>query len=137
MPPPATSTPVTPVTPVPTPAPSIAPRTQLVCPDGWTDNGANCRQTSPYTYSTLNYTYTVGIIGQQSIGECWIRNQATGQLERYADCREPIYGNVKDATPSGYEDTGMQWRRKDAPPAGWTDNGSAYERTTAKIEVPA
>ena len=121
---------------MPTPAP-VVPATRLACPDGWTDAGSECTQSSPYTYTTRAYTYHRGIVGQVSVGECWIPNSTTGEMEHFDNCNEYVYGDVRDATPSGFEDTGTQWRKKDPAPSGWTDTGSGYERTTAKITVPA
>ena len=51
------------------------------------------------------------------------------------------YGPVKDATPTGYTDTGTAWTHqvKDTAPAGYVDNGTAWVKTVAKVAtvVPA
>lgn len=45
------------------------------------------------------------------------------------------YGQVKDATPVGYLDSGTGWTRqvKDPAPSGYVDSGTAWVKTVAKI----
>jgi hypothetical protein len=50
-----------------------------------------------------------------------------------------VFGDVKDATPAGWEDTGSNWRKRDETPSGWADDGSQWIQTTGLVEkvVPA
>lgn len=157
--------PVAPATPVSTPAvtPEVAPnsnggsnpipqpaaprtRTIYVCPDGYSDNGASCQKTMGYTYSTRDYTYTYGKTGTELV---WDRcssayTDENGQfhwIEQPHDCQvsRDVYGNIKDATPAGWSDTGSNWSKKDDAPSGWSDDGSQWVQTADKIAqvVPA
>jgi hypothetical protein len=129
-----------------------------VCPSGFTDINGICMTTLPYTYSTLAYTYhqepyTV-IVQDPPIVYAADRAQSTGTLCPWGGSpnaagdlcsiaggthAETRYNTVKDTTPSGYTDTGTEWKKKDAAPAGYTDDGTQWVKTTAKIatEVPA
>jgi hypothetical protein len=46
------------------------------------------------------------------------------------------YGNVKDATPSGYTDNGTAWVKevqvKDTAPVGYADSGASWVKTVGK-----
>ena len=152
--------------PQPAPQPAAAPaapapprtRTVYVCPDGFTEISSICTITLPYTYSTLAYTYhqepyTVTV---QDPGITYAadtaRSQGTlcpwgGSPNSGGDLcnipggthQETRFNTAKDVAPSGYTDTGTEWKKKDAAPAGYTDDGTQWVKTTAKIatEVPA
>ena len=66
-----------------------------------------------------------------------------GQCLGWTTSTRTVTVQVKDATPSGWYDTGSQWAQdsqaKDAMPAGYSDNGTEWVRTAAKIAkvVPA
>lgn len=170
--------------PAAAPAAPAAPRTRTVyiCPDGFSDVSGTCTTTLPYTYSTLAYTYSTitytyhqepYTVTVQDPGVTYAadtaRSQGTlcpwgGSPNANGDLctipggthQETRYNTVKDATPSGYTDTGSvwtkrdatptgytdtgsEWTKKDAAPSGYTDNGTQWVKTTAKIatEVPA
>ena len=156
---PADEAPVQPAsgpTPAPAPAPAPAPqpaptpkpstKTIYVCPDGFNDEGGACQKTMGYTYQTQDYTYHYGKTGTQSV----ISRCSSGYtdddgnfhwIEEPHECTvtQDVYGDIKDATPAGWEDTGSNWRKKDDTPAGWSDDGSQWVQTADKIEkvVPA
>jgi hypothetical protein len=117
-----------------------------------------CTTTLPYTYSTLAYTfhqepYTVTVQDPPTVYAAdTARSQGTlcpwggspnagGDLCSIAGGthQETRYNTVKDSTPSGYTDTGTEWKKKDAAPTGYSDDGTQWVKTTAKIatEVPA
>lgn len=140
--------PVAAAAPAPAPAPA-APRTTTiyVCPDGYSANGDLCQQTRAYTFHTesVPYTYHWGVVGSHivhhaSTDPCnYLPNPSspTG-LDIYCppgwDETVYDYGNIKDATPTGYTDNGTSWDHqvKDAPPAGFSDDGTQYVKTVAK-----
>lgn len=133
--------------PISNSAPS-APRTKTiyVCPDGFGDAGANCRKTAAYTYSTRSYTYTYGKTGTETFVDTCSSGYTddSGQfhwVEQPHPCQRSrdVYGNIKDATPAGWTDTGSAWSKKDDAPAGWSDDGAQYVQTADKVakEVPA
>lgn len=133
--------------PASNPAPS-APRTKTiyVCPDGFGDAGTNCRKTSAYTYSTRSYTYTYGKTGTETFMDTCSSGytDANGQfhwVQQPHPCQQTrdVFGNIKDATPAGWTDTGSGWSKKDDAPAGWSDDGAQYVQTADKVakEVPA
>jgi hypothetical protein len=152
--------------PQPAPQPAAAPaapapprtRTVYVCPDGFTEVNSICTTTLPYTYSTLAYTfhqepYSVTVQDPPTVYAA-DRAQSTGTLCPWGGSpnaggdlcsiaggthQETRYNTVKDTTPSGYTDTGAEWKRKNAAPIGCTDDGTQWVRATAKIatEVPA
>ncbi len=141
---PASSTPA----PAPAPAPS-GPRTTTiyVCPDGFASIGDQCQQTRQYTFhtETVAYTYHWGVVGSHivhhaSTDPCnYLPNpNSPSGLDIYCppgwDETVYDYGNVKDATPSGYTDTGSAWTHevKDTAPAGYVDDGSQWVKTVAK-----
>jgi hypothetical protein len=140
----------TPATSQPTPTQPSTPRTRTiwVCPDGYSPAGDVCQKTAAYTYSTLSYTYhpvtrtwTETVIdGAEPMGDTWRPGCADGWCitASHQETRSETT-MVKDATPSGYTDTGSNWSKKDNPPAGYTDDGSQWVTTAAKIatEVPA
>jgi hypothetical protein len=151
----------------PTPAPAIPPsrtdpaaastRTVYVCPAGYADIEGLCRTTTPYTFHTVTqttpYTFHAQTSGPAPILDTYettANSCASGY--NYEDygwvkyCRR--YGtaptvSVKDATPTGYSDTGTAWARevavKDALPTGYSDDGTAWVAVAAKItvQVPA
>jgi hypothetical protein len=144
----------------PAPAAPAPPRTRTiyVCPDGFTEISGVCTTTLPYTYSTLAYTfhqepYTVTVQDPPIVYAAdTARSQGTlcpwggspnagGDLCSIAGGthQETRYTTVKDSTPSGYADTGTEWKRKDATPTGFTDDGTQWVKTAPKIatEVPA
>ena len=170
--------------PAAAPAAPATPRTRTVyvCPDGFTEVSGTCTTTLPYTYSTLAYTYSTlaytyhqepYTVTVQDPGITYAadtaRSQGTlcpwgGSPNANGDLcsiaggthQETRYNTVKDTTPSGYTDTGSEWKKRDATPAGYTDTGSEWKKkdaapagftddgtqwvkTTAKIatEVPA
>ena len=152
--------------PGPGPAPQPSTRTIWVCPDGYSDTGSSCKQTSAYTYSTQQetqpYTYrsetrTESCAGPDCPGSRYVDfgtdwtggscpNGGTlhgGQCMGWTNSTRQVTVQVKNAAPSGWSDDGSQYVRtvqvKDAPPAGWSDDGSQYVRTASKIErvVPA
>jgi hypothetical protein len=131
----------------PAPAPAT-PRTRTiyVCPEGFSESGGSCRKTSAYTFSTRSYTYTYGKTGTETFTDTCSSGytDASGQfhwVEQPHPCQRTrdVYGNIKDATPTGWTDTGSNWSKKDDAPAGWSDDGSQYVQTAEKIarEVPA
>jgi hypothetical protein len=143
------------VTPAPTPAPAPGPstRTIYVCPDGYVTAGDSCTHTKAYTFhtKTLAYTYHTGVIGSHVVTHPPTHcdylpnpNSPTG-LDIYCtggyDETVLDYGQVKDATPTGYTDTGTAWTRqvKDTAPAGYVDTGTAWVKTVPKVAtvVPA
>jgi hypothetical protein len=133
-----------PTPPTPTPA-RPATRVVYVCPDGYSDAGDTCERTLAYTYRTADYTYHQEQIGStptysstcDAVRTVW--KEGSWQVEHYDyPCikgGEPIFGQVKDPTPIGWEDTGTGWRMKEAPPAGYTDDGSQYVQTADKIRL--
>ena len=143
-------TPPAPTTPPPAPAPGPSTKTIYVCPDTFTENAQGvCAKTQPYTFTTKAYTFHTEATGPAPILDSYETAVAACpggyNFEDYGwvkYCRK--YGaaptkSVKDATPTGYTDTGTEWSTKDAPPAGYTDNGTAWVTTAAKIAkvVPA
>jgi hypothetical protein len=137
--------------PAPAPAPAgPSTKTIYVCPDTFTENARGvCERTTPYTFTTLAYTFhteTTGPAPMLDSYETPVAACPSGyNLEDYGwvkYCRR--YGpaptrTVKDPTPAGYTDTGTEWSSKNTPPAGYTDTGAAWVTTTAKIPkvVPA
>lgn len=137
-------------------APS-APKTKTiyVCPDGFTDAGADCEKTMAYTFHTQTqtraYTYTNKVIGTTSrqgtcdaVYEYWDGfSNNIGHYSYPCTITSDVYGDVKDETPAGFEDDGSAWVKhtqvKDATPSGYRDNGTAWVTTTAKVAkvVPA
>jgi hypothetical protein len=153
------STPAAPPLPIPAPAPAPVPtpapagpstKTIYVCPDTFTESpqGA-CEKTTPYTFTTIAYTFHTETTGPAPILDSYETAVAACpggyNFEDYGwvkYCRK--YGTaptrtVKDATPDGYTDTGTTWTTKDTPPAGYADNGTTWVTTTAKIAkvIPA
>lgn len=143
------------VTPAPAPAPAPGPstRTIYVCPDGYLTAGDACTHTKAYTFhtETVAYTYHTGVVGSHVVHhgptQCDYLpnpNSPTG-LDIYCigawDETVLDYGQVKDATPTGYTDTGTAWIRqvKDTAPAGYVDTGTAWVKTVPKVAtvVPA
>lgn len=146
--------------PAPAPAPAPATRTIEVCPAGWTDAGATCTRTQPYTYhavtTTAPYTYHQAFVQTGSHVDYstspnggtyygpnqWNANDGSA-AGYYAVIPDGYTTTVKDTPAAGWTDTGSGWARtdqvKDATPAGWTDNGSAWVTTTTKVAqvVPA
>lgn len=131
--------------PAPQPA---APRTRTiyVCPDGYSDNGSSCQKSMGYTYSTRDYTYTYGKTGTETYTDTCASGYTDDQgqfhwVEQPHPCTRTrdVYGNIKDATPVGWSDTGSNWSKKDDAPAGWSDDGSQWVQTAEKIAqvVPA
>lgn len=119
-----------------------ATRTVYVCPDGFQDAGANCRKTSPYTYTTRAYTYRDDV----QTSPYTYRTVVTGSAPILAE------QSTTDVCPSGWnlEDYGVMGKMcrlygqvptaqvKNAAPDGWTDNGTAYTRTVrVKDSTPA
>ena len=137
-------------TPPSLPAPGPSTKTIYVCPDTFTENAQGvCTKTQPYTFTTKAYTFHTEATGPAPILDSYETAVAACpggyNFEDYGwvkYCRK--YGtaptkSVKDATPTGYTDTGTEWSTKDAPPIGYTDNGTAWVTTAAKIAkvVPA
>ena len=132
--------------PGPAPAPKPATKTIYVCPDGFSEDGGQCKKTMGYTYQTQDYTYHYGKTGTENvISRCSSgytdENGNFHWIEEPHECTvtQDVYGDIKDATPSGWEDTGSNWRKKDDTPSGWSDDGSQWVQTTDKVakEVPA
>jgi hypothetical protein len=142
-------------TPAPVPAPASAPappatKTIYVCPDGYAEtSGGLCQKSLPYTFDVLAYTTHQEATGPAPLLDSY---ETTGSgcpsgysLEDYTwvkYCRR--YGpaptkTVKDATPSGYTDTGTDWRRKQPAPTGYSDDGAQWVKTVLKVArvVPA
>ena len=143
------------VTPAPVPAPAPGPSTKTiyVCPAGFVPAGDACTDTKAYTFhtETVAYTFHNGVVGSHVVTHPPTHcdylpnpNSPTG-LDIYCtggyDETVLDYGNVKDATPTGYTDTGTAWTHqvKDAAPAGYVDSGTAWVKTVAKVAtvVPA
>ena len=144
--------------PAPAPAPQPTTKTIYVCPDSYPETPAGtCQKTLSYTFHTetvtLAYTYHNGVIGSHVVTHPPTHcdylpnpNSPTG-LDIYCtggyDETVLDYGNVKDATPTGYTDTGTAWIKaiqvKDTAPIGYADNGTAWVKTVGKIAqvVPA
>ncbi len=132
------------------PSQPSTPRTKTiwVCPDGYSPAGDLCQKTAAYTYSTTSYTYhpvtrtwTETVIdGAEPMGDTWRPGCTDGWCitASHQETRSETT-MVKDATPSGYTDTGSNWSKKDSMPAGYADDGSQWVSTAAKIatEVPA
>ena len=138
-------TPEQPASPAPAPGPAPAPKpstkTIYVCPDGFSDDGGVCKKTMGYTYQTQDYTYTYKKTGTETYTDTCASayTDENGQfhwIEQPHPCTKTrdVFGNVKDATPAGWEDTGSNWRKKDDAPSGWMDDGSQWVQTTGKIE---
>ena len=152
--------------PAPAPAPEPATKTIYVCPDGFTEAGDLCEQKMAYTFHTVttyqNYTYhpetrTEPCSGSDCPGSQYVDfgtdwsgttcprggTLHNGQCLGWTTGSRTVTVQVKDATPSGWYDTGSQWAQdsqaKDALPAGYSDNGTEWVRTAAKIAkvVPA
>lgn len=144
------------VTPAPAPAPAPGPSTKTiyVCPAGFVPAGDACTDTKAFTFhaETVAYTFHNGVVGSHVVhhpgeGACSYLpnpNSPTG-LDIFCppgwDETVLDYGNVKDATPAGYTDTGTAWTHqvKDTAPAGYVDSGTAWVKTVAKVAtvVPA
>lgn len=146
--------------PSPAPAPATQPTTKTiyVCPDGYPETPAGtCQKTLAYTFHTetvtLVYTYHNGVTGAHVVTHPPTHcdylpnpNSPTG-LDIYCtggyDETVLDYGNVKDATPIGYIDTGTAWVKdiqvKDTAPIGYADTGTAWVKTVGKVAqvVPA
>jgi hypothetical protein len=144
--------------PAPAPAPQPTTKTIYVCPDGYTEAPTGtCQKTLAYTFHaetvTLAYTYHNGVIGSHVVTHPPTHcdylpnpNSPTG-LDIYCtggyDETVLDYGNVKDATPTGYTDTGTAWVKtiqvKAPAPTGYTDTGTAWVKTVGKVAqvVPA
>ena len=116
-----------------------------------------CTTTLPYTYSTLPYTYSTlaytyhqepYTVTVQDPGITYAadtaRSQGTlcpwgGSPNSNGDLctipggthQETRYNTVKDATPTGYTDTGSEWKKRDAAPTGYTDTGSEWKKLDA------
>lgn len=144
-------------TPAPAPAPAPAPnpgpgtKTIYVCPEGFTDAGSLCEKVTPYTYTTIEYSYhnesrVESCAGEDCPGSVY-RSYPVSPEAPHCPQGGTIHGNecagwttgqrtvsyeVKNPTPAGFTDTGTLWSRKDAMPAGYTDNGSAWVKTAAK-----
>lgn len=152
--------PVVPVAPAPAPAPAPAApsyKTIYVCPTGFVDAGDACTDTKAYTFHsetvTLAYTFHNGVIGSHVVTHPPTHcdylpnpNSPTGlDIYCYGGYDETVqdYGNVKDATPSGYTDNGTAWVKdvqvKDTAPVGYADSGTAWVKTVGKTAttVPA
>ena len=131
----------------PAPAPARpSTRTVYVCPDGFADQGGTCTKLMGYTYQTQGYTYTRGKIGTEDVvSTCWSGyTDSEGTFHYTVERHEctitrDVFGDIKDPTPAGWEDTGSNWRKKDDAPAGWSDDGSQWVQTADKIAqvVPA
>ena len=146
------------VTPAPAPPPAPQPagpstKTIYVCPAGFSPAGDACTDTKAYTFhtETVAYTFHNGVVGSHVVTHPPTHcdylpnpNSPTG-LDIYCtggyDETVLDYGPVKDATPTGYTDTGTAWTHqvKDSAPAGYVDNGTAWVKTVAKVAtvVPA
>ena len=149
------------VTPAVTPAGPAAPTTKTiyVCPAGFSERGALCEKTTPYTYRTVTVTtpytfHSEGRIEACAGGDCpgsEYRNMGTdwsgtlcpnggtmhgGQCLGWTTSQRSITVSVKDAMPAGLNDNGSTWFRneqvKDGAPAGFTDNGSTWIAVAAK-----
>jgi|GEM_PF-371327 len=150
-------TPAGPVTPTGPAAPTT--KTIYVCPAGFSERGALCEKTTPYTYRTVTVTtpytfHSEGRIEACAGGDCpgsEYRNMGTdwsgtlcpnggtmhgGQCLGWTTSQRSITVSVKDAMPAGLNDNGSTWFRneqvKDGAPAGYTDNGSTWIATAAK-----
>lgn len=146
------------VVPAPAPAPAgPSTRTIYVCPVGFVDAGDACTDTRAYTFHTetvtLAYTFHNGVIGSHVVTHPPTHcdylpnpNSPTGlDIYCYGGYDETVldYGNVKDATPTGYTDNGTAWVKdvqvKDTAPVGYADSGTAWVKTVGKTAttVPA
>jgi len=149
LPPAPAPVPTAPSQPAPTPA-GPSTKTIYVCPDTFTETAQGvCEKTQPYTFTTKSYTFHTETTGPAPILDSYETAVAACpsgyNFEDYGwvkYCRK--YGtaptkSVKDATPTGYTDTGTEWSTKDATPTGYTDNGTVWVTTAAKIAkvVPA
>lgn len=153
---PAPAPKVAPAEPAPAVAPAPAPagpstRTIYVCPSGYVDAGEACTDTKAYTFHaetvTLAYTFHNGVIGSHVVTHPPTHcdylpnpNSPTGlDIYCYGGYDETVqdYGNVKDATPTGYTDNGTAWVKdvqvKDTAPAGYADSGTAWVKTVGKV----
>jgi hypothetical protein len=94
----------------------------------------------PYTYHPENiYGY-----GQVDWAYSWGYCTGSGKSGNWPNgdpyCQTAVYGNnavvgtqqVKDATPTGYTDTGSAWSKKNPTPEGWLDDGTQWVKTVAK-----
>ncbi len=136
--------------PEPLPAPAPSTKTIYVCPDGYVESAAGaCEKKLPYTFTTRPYTYHQEVTGPAPILESYetkIDTCPSGyNFEDYTWiwlCRR--YGpaptkTVKDATPSGFTDTGTEWSKRNPAPTGYTDNGTEWVKVVPKVArvVPA
>ena len=137
-------------------------RTIYVCPDSFTEVGALCEKTLPYTFTNANYTFhseartencsgpdcpgsvymDMGYIESPTWGQVHCPNGGTNYGQTcmaWSTSSRQVTEQVKDTAPSGFTDTGTNWTKKDTTPAGYTDNGTNWVSTTAKVarEVPA
>jgi hypothetical protein len=148
---------ISPATPAPAPAPAPAPvgpttKTIYVCPDGFADLSGVCTKSTPYTFTTQDYTYhQESRIEACSGGDCpgstyvvvpapcSIGTQHGDTCQYWTTGQKQVSVSVKDSAPAGYTDNGSAWSKKDAMPAGYSDNGSEWVTTTGKVEkvVPA
>jgi hypothetical protein len=136
--------------PASAPVPPAAPATQTiyVCPSGYTETtGGLCEKALPYTYDTKPYTYHWGIVGGHDVADAYAADMArsTGTYCPWGGtydgglCAGATYhhvedfGDIKDATPAGYTDTGTAWSKKNGAPVGYTDDGTQWMRIVAKI----
>jgi hypothetical protein len=152
QPKPTESTPTPAPAPAPAPAPGPSTRTIWVCPDGYREIAGQCQTTQAYTFhsetQTQAYTYTWTQTGTRRNTDnqtCGYLPDAQGNpvVECWGGYDEPVYSNVKDATPAGYTDNGSAWVRtiqvKDTAPTGYADDGTQWVKTAAKVErtIPA
>lgn len=132
----------------PAPAQPARPttRTIYVCPDGFADVDGVCTKTMAYTYQTQDYTFTRGKTGTQDIQAICSSSftDADGVKHWIVEPHEctitrDVFGDIKDPTPAGWEDTGSNWRKQDDAPAGWSDDGTQWVQTAEKVAqvVPA
>lgn len=145
-----------PAPPPPAPAPAPAPSTTTiyVCPDGFPEVGGLCQKTAAYTYDIKPYTtHSAPVYGYGQIdwNYVWGHCSGAGTSGNWANgdpyCRTPVYGDgavvgsqqVRDATPTGYTDTGTNWQKRDPAPEGYLDSGTQWVLTVPKVArvVPA
>ncbi len=136
--------------PASAPVSPAAPATQVVyvCPSGYAETtGGLCQKAIPYTYDTKQYTYHWGVVGGRDVADAYAADMArsTGTYCPWGGnydgdlCTGATYhrvddfGDIKDAAPTGYTDTGTAWTKKNGTPTGYADDGTQWVRNVAKI----
>ncbi len=111
-------------------------KTIYVCPATYNEAaGGLCEKTTPYTFTTISYTYTtVQVWVHNGWSYTWGYCTGEGKSGNWSNgdpyCQQPTYGwepqTTKNSPPAGYTDNGSVWASKNTPPAGYSDNGTTW-----------